>query len=222
MVRPVTPYDSARGNSRPAGKRRTRRVLNTRILVGTFTALVVLGIAAYFWRGYQVRRTASALTERAEALAEEKHFAAAAGYYSRYLELCPEDANARLRRAELFEQSAGGLAGRQTSGRIVSRGLEACQPGACPEKQLMARRRLTELLLQAGEFAAAESEVEKLRELERRRTGREAGGVAVAGTEGPGTGREVPRKQLGRAARDPRGGVCGSPRAGEGRQAQSV
>ena len=89
MSHPRTPHDSVNEYSRLTGKQRTHQVLNTRIVAGTFTALLVLGIAAYFWREYQVRRTAVAFTERAEALAEEKQFAAAAGYYSRYLETLP-------------------------------------------------------------------------------------------------------------------------------------
>ncbi|MGA2030684.1 MAG: tetratricopeptide repeat protein [Thermoguttaceae bacterium] len=141
-------------------------MLNVRVLVGTFAVLVILAVAAYFWLGYQARRTASAFIDRAEALAEEKHFAAAAGYYSRYLELYPEDGDARLRRAELFEQSAGGRGGLTRVIELYQEALRPARQGLAPEKQLMARRRLMKFLLEANEFAAAESEVEKLRELE--------------------------------------------------------
>ena len=167
MVQPAVASDSARGDNRPAGKRTARRVLNTRILVGSLVALTVLATACYFWRAYQLRRTSSVLAERAETLAEEKHFAAAAHYYARYLELSPEDADARLRRAELSEKAARGSAGLLAVVELYQEALAPARQGLAPAKQLTARRRLTELLLQGDRFAAAESEVEKLRELER-------------------------------------------------------
>ncbi|MGO9112643.1 MAG: tetratricopeptide repeat protein [Thermoguttaceae bacterium] len=148
--------------------RRTQKVLNVRMLLGTVMALAALGIAAYFWRSYQMQRTASALTERAEALAKENHFTAAAGYYARYLELCPEDANSRLRLAELSEQSTGGRAGE----RLIELYREALKParqGLTPEKQLQAQRRLTELLQQTGAFDAAKFEWENLQDLEQKK-----------------------------------------------------
>ena len=141
-------------------------MLNVRILAGTFLALAVLGIAAHYWHAFQARRTASVLTERAEALAEEKSFTAAADYYRRYLELCPEDANARLRRAELFEQATGGRGGGQRAIELYREALRPARQALPPEKQLQAQRRLTELLLQTKAFAAAQSEAEKVGELE--------------------------------------------------------
>jgi tetratricopeptide (TPR) repeat protein len=166
MTKPDIANDSADGSGRGTGKRNTQRALDARILVGTVATIAVLALAAYLWRGYQVRRTAAAITERAEDLAKEKHFAAAASYYARYLELCPEDANARLRRAELFELAVAGQGGVKQAIELYQEALRPASQGLVPERQFTARRRLTELLLQANEFAAAENEAEKLRELE--------------------------------------------------------
>ncbi len=104
--------------------------------------------------------------ERAEALADQKNVAAALSYYARYLELCPQDADARLRQAELFEQATGGRGGFNRAIELYQEALRAASPELAPDKQIQARRRLTELLLECGTFAAAESELQKLRELE--------------------------------------------------------
>jgi tetratricopeptide (TPR) repeat protein len=143
-------------------------VLSVPTLAGTLVALAVVGIGAYFWRAYQVGRRASTLTQRAESLAEEKNFTAAGDYYARYLVLCPGDANARLRRAELFEQSTGGRGGFQQAVELYQEALRPASQGLSPERELAARRRLSELMLQADELTAAESEVQKLRELEQK------------------------------------------------------
>jgi tetratricopeptide (TPR) repeat protein len=143
-------------------------VLSVRTLVGTILALAAVGIAAYFWHRHQMGRTASALADRAEAFAEEKNPAAAAGYYDRYLELRPEDANARLRRAELVGQLAGGRGGLQRTVELYQEALKPASQGLAPEKELQARRRLTELMLQAEMPDAAESEWKKLQELEQK------------------------------------------------------
>ena len=174
MLRPETPNDPARGKSpsekppAPSTPTRGRRVLNGWLLVGTVATLAVLPIAAYFWRGYQVKHTAFAITDRAEAFAEKKDYATAAAYYARYLELRPEDSNARLRRAEIYELATGGQGGFQALVELYQEALRPSSQGLAPEKELQARRRLTELLAQAGEFAAAQSEVENLRKLEQK------------------------------------------------------
>ncbi len=171
MSHRVNPKNSAQGNSQPAGPRKTHKVLNVRFLVVTLGTFAVLGTAAYLWRAYQVRRTASALTELAESVAEKKDFTAAAGYYSRYLELRPDNATARLRRAELFEESTGGRGAFDRAIELYQEALRPSSQGLSPEKELQARRRLTELLLktrQSKTLAAAQTEAEKLGELEKK------------------------------------------------------
>jgi tetratricopeptide (TPR) repeat protein len=190
MVKPSNPNESNRENSGPASTRKTQRVLNTRFFVSTFLIFAVVGAAAYFVRAYQVRRAAFALKDRAEALAKgeetlagekeelagekkehaeekkEKNPGAAASYYGRYLELYPEDASARLRRAELYEQAYGSGSNGIRTIELYQEALRPAKQGLAPEKQLEARRHLTDLLIQAGAFAAAEEELAKLRKLE--------------------------------------------------------
>jgi len=166
MVRPVTPNSLTRGKSRPLDKRKAQRALNVPLLVGTILTLATLAGAAYFWRNYQLRRTSRALAVRAEALAAEQEVTPAMVYYARYLELRPEDTEARLRRAELYDQAAGG---RVDFRRAIGFYRETLMPASqrlSVEKELQARRRLTELLLQSGAFDDAESERKNLQELE--------------------------------------------------------
>src|ERR1700751_180853 len=106
MTHPSSPPDNPSGNGRHNAPLKTRRVLNIRILLGTFLAWMAMWIGLHYWRAYQVRRNASDLTTRAEALADEKKYEEATIYYTRYLELFPDDADARLRCAEIFEKSS--------------------------------------------------------------------------------------------------------------------
>jgi tetratricopeptide (TPR) repeat protein len=182
MELPVTPNGSDLDLGRSADKPRAFRVLNVWVLAGTAIALAVVGIAAHFWRGHQVRRAAPALAERAEALAGEKDYPAAAAYYVRYLALCPDDATARLRRAELVDLATAGQGGLRT----VELLQEALRPSnqrfaLAPDRELAARRRLAELLLQTQQIAAAESEIEKLCELEKKELSQEPGEWRWAG-----------------------------------------
>jgi tetratricopeptide (TPR) repeat protein len=99
--------DSVHDRSRTAGKK-FRHVLNTRLLAGTLIATAILATGAYIWRAVQVRRTAAALLDRAEALAEENP-AAAASYLTHYLELRPGAAGndkVKIRLAEVFDKAA--------------------------------------------------------------------------------------------------------------------
>jgi tetratricopeptide (TPR) repeat protein len=99
--------DPVHDRSRTAGKK-FRHVLNTRLLVGTLIATAILATGAYIWRAVQVRWTAAALLDRAEALAEENPDAAA-GYLTRYLELRPGASGndkVKIRLAEVFDKAA--------------------------------------------------------------------------------------------------------------------
>jgi len=183
MVHPETPKSSARDKGLRAGRRKTQKVLDLRTLLGTVVALAALGAAAYFWHEHESglmgsalkdraedhAKEGSALKDRGEAPAAEKEFAVAASYYTRYLDRNPEDAGARLRRAELFEQSTGDRGGINQSNDAIKLYREALLPANQPlslAKQLQAQRRLTELLVQTEAFDEAKEEMEKVRALE--------------------------------------------------------
>jgi tetratricopeptide (TPR) repeat protein len=168
MAHPLTSDQSHGGNGRHGSSPRTRRVLNVRILVSTFLALMAVWIGLHFWRAYQVRRNASDLTKRAEALADDKKYEEAANYYTRYLELCPDDADARLRRAEIFEKSSREQHGYQRAIELYQYALASPGSGLTAVNRIKAQRRVCELLLECDEFAGALNQSKKLDELEKK------------------------------------------------------
>ena len=64
--------------------------------------------------------------------------------------------------------ATGGRGGFQQAVELYQEALRPASQGLSPERELAARRRLSELMLQADELTAAESEVQKLRELEQK------------------------------------------------------
>ncbi|MCE5268544.1 MAG: tetratricopeptide repeat protein [Planctomycetaceae bacterium] len=135
-----------------------------KFLAGTLAAIAVIGAAGYFVHAYQVERMADSLRDRAESLAAEKRFGDAAGYYYRYLRVRPDDDAARVRLAEVFDQSA-------TSPRraveLYQAALGTDDAKVSAQTKLVLRGRLIELLLDGGAYAAAESEAARLCEAER-------------------------------------------------------
>ena len=78
----------------------------------------------------------------------------------------PDDAAGRLRQAEIFDLAAGKQAGTQRAIELYQQALRPVSNALAPKEQLEAQRRLAELFVQFGSFAAAEAEVEKVRGLE--------------------------------------------------------
>src|SRR3972149_10695203 len=105
MVRPRSQQDSPGRKGPLADRPRTRR-LNVRLLAGTFIVMGVVGVGLHFWNLYQVKRTADAILQRAEELAQEGKLQEAASHLHSYLELHPGDADATVRLAEVFDRSA--------------------------------------------------------------------------------------------------------------------
>jgi tetratricopeptide (TPR) repeat protein len=158
MVDSSAAGETPREDRQPARGRKTRRLLNVRLLVGTLIALAILAPAAWWWRSLQVRRTAGALLERADDLAEDEDFAAASSYLLRYLELYPNDADVKVRLAQTFDRSVKGPRGKAS---VVQRYQEALGV-ASPEQKPELRRRLAELLLEMGRFSSAMEEAGEL------------------------------------------------------------
>jgi tetratricopeptide (TPR) repeat protein len=164
MDYPLTTEHAGGDNGRHRAAMKTRRVLNVRILVATFVGLMALWIGGHYWRAYQVQRNAFELTKRADALAGEKKYAEAANYYERYLQLRPDDADARLKCAENFEKSS------PRSPRTIElyqHALASPKGGLTPEQRIEAQRHLCELLLNGKLLALADAEIKKLGELEK-------------------------------------------------------
>ena len=152
-----TPASEGRGGTA------TRRVraLNVRLLLGTLIAALVFGAAAYFWRAYQVRRTAEVWLEQADTLEQSGELEEAAGYVYRYLQLRPDDAQARVRFVEIFDQSARDPSQKEQAIDHYYHTLGAISSTDDPRvksKEMELRSRLGELLLERGRFPAAEAE----------------------------------------------------------------
>ena len=147
MMQPSDTNNSADGQEPSAAPRKSatpQKALRVRTLVTTVVVLAVLAISGYFWWAYKVRAMSFALKQRAESLAADKDIPNALRYYGSYLEVRPDDAAARMRQAELYDEAAG------NSLRTVElyQGALSAQ-GIAPEQELRARRRLTELCCRA-------------------------------------------------------------------------
>ena len=116
-------------------------------------------MAAVHWRlttyAYQVRQNASEIVKRAETLAEQKNYQDAVTYYTSYLGQFPNDADARLRRAEIFEMMSHG----QRAIEQYQYALATPGKGLSSEKKVKAKRRLCELLLEGNLLALAQTEI---------------------------------------------------------------
>ncbi len=173
-------------SSRP---RKTRKVLDLRVFFGSLLAMAAVGTAAYFLLAFQKRHEAPNLLETADSLAKDHDYAGAFKYYSRYLELRPDDADARLRQAELFEQLTGGRPNDRTT-ELYQETLAPTYKGLSTEKRIEAERRLTQLMLQAGRYKAAEIQSRELADLEKEEL-KDKPGEWRTRTEGIGAGRTI-------------------------------
>ena len=134
------------------------RVVNLRLLARTLLVLAVVVPCGYYWHSFQLRRIATALMARADALAQDSDWRAAADYVFRYLQIRPDDAQARIRLARHFDKSATDPVRRQ---RAIDLYYQAI--GVAPDEELAGlRRRVSELLLESGRFTEAEREARQL------------------------------------------------------------
>ncbi len=151
-----------RGFPPSADSRETVRVLNWKLLIGTFVALIVLVPAIYFWHGMQVNRTAVVYIDRAEKLEQEGKYAEAAECLHRYLRVRPSGPDAaavRVRLAKTFDQAATDPGRKQRAIELYFRAV-----GLAPRDESL-RRRLGELLLEDRRFSGAEEQAAELLKL---------------------------------------------------------
>lgn len=151
--------DDARvGSTRRADKRKSRRVLNLPLLIGTLAVAAVLGPGAYFWHQRQVGRTAVAFLDQAARFEEEGNWHEAATYLLRYQRLRPDDAEAKIRLAETYDKSAKD---RWQKSVAIDRYYVAVGV-AGDAKRTALRLRLAELLLEIQRFSQAQKEAEEI------------------------------------------------------------
>ena len=158
------PQAGAPGAPRPT-RSRTRKAVNFPLLIGTLAVFAGAGTGLYFWRVYQVRQHASVIRTRADSLAEEHDFADAAASYNYYLQLRPDDGDARLRLAELFDKASEGGANKRTI-ELYQAALGPYSTAIPADKRIQAQRRITELLVDSNAFDAAQTETDNLAKME--------------------------------------------------------
>src|SRR5881409_1051802 len=87
-------------------RRRTGKRVNFAALAVLAAVAAAVGAAVYFVRGHQVRENAHALTEEAATAEREGKSAEATDRLGQYLQLRPEDGEARLRLGLLQAKAA--------------------------------------------------------------------------------------------------------------------
>jgi tetratricopeptide (TPR) repeat protein len=155
--------------SQSASTGRRRRTLNTWLLAFSAIVLFVIAPAAYLWHNYQTRQLANSFLSRADQLFSEKKPRDAAEYLQRYLQIKPKDSNIRARLAEAYDESASTSAGKRRAIELYYQALgfgenetNADVLKLFKQNEPGLHRRLCELLLETGQYAAAEQEAGKL------------------------------------------------------------
>lgn len=140
--------------------------MNFPLLIGTMAVFGAAGAGLYYWRVYQVRQHAFVVRTRAENLADEHKFAAAMASYGDYLLLRPDDGDARLRLAELFDKANDGAAINRAV-ELYRAVLGSSSTGLAAEKRIEAQRRITELLIDGNALDQAQNEADTLVKMEK-------------------------------------------------------
>jgi len=136
--------------------------LNVRFFIGLALVIVVGAISVYSLFIYQQRRNAAAFLRRADQRATENDHRDAAKNLYRYLELVPDDVDARIRLAEYFDLSAQTYSEKQRAVRLYFDAL------AVAPDRVDLRCRQAELLLEVGRFDKALEEAESVLAVEQR------------------------------------------------------
>ena len=130
----------------------TQRVLNLPLLIVTLIVLAMGGPTLYFWHKHQVGGTAQSFLDRATSLEAEDRLDDAAVNLDRYLQLRPDDGDARARLAETYDRSPQGKRNPLATIKLYYRAV-----GMLPERSDL-RGRLAELLLEVSRFEKAEEQ----------------------------------------------------------------
>lgn len=138
---------------------KTSRSISLPVLLGTLTVLLIGAVSLYFWHGYQVRRGAATLLERATALELDADYSAAAAYIFRYTRLQPDDTEAQIKLAQVYGQSA---TGGSRANRAIDLYYQALAVADAQDERVQIGTRLTDLLVKQGRFLEAENQAREL------------------------------------------------------------
>lgn len=123
--------------------------LNWPLLLGTVVFAAAIVPSAAYWRSVQVGRRQVSLLDRATELEAEQKWLDAAQVVHHYLSLFPEDAGARVRRAQDFDNAAVTVLQKARAIELYALAQELSPT------DLDLRRRQIELLLEIGATPAA-------------------------------------------------------------------
>ena len=162
VSKPMTRAAQRPGGGRPPlkvspkqGEHLTWQV-NWRLLLGTLLGLGLVSPIAYFWHGYQLKRNGTIFLNRADKLEADQDWGEAAKLVERYLKVFPEDVEARVRLAQVFDHVADESAAKiPTSARLFSVAV-----GLAPDRPDL-RLRHAERLMEMGRFREALAEVDE-------------------------------------------------------------
>ena len=93
MTQTANPKFRSQARPRPQTVRRTRRIVNVRLLVISAIAAGVFALGCYAWYRHQASQVAVTLLQRATTLEKEGKSSDAVGYLGRYLQLEPSDSD---------------------------------------------------------------------------------------------------------------------------------
>ncbi len=135
------------------------REWNQPLIIATVTLIVVLTPALYFWHRLQIQRQASALLSMSQKLEADQKYLDSAEYAFRYLRLRPDDGQARVHLAEVFDKGAHSFTQVQRSTSMLKEatGIEPGNPSL--------HRRLAKRYLYLRQFSNAVDHANELNEL---------------------------------------------------------
>ncbi|QGJ71826.1 Hypothetical protein PBC10988_35370 [Planctomycetales bacterium 10988] len=139
-------------------KKSRRRILNLPLMIGSFVGIALLGIGGYAWHNYQLEQTATIFLERAEQLDADGKPEKAAAYLHRYLQLHPEDRDARVQLAQVYRKAVTDEAGKARAAELYYRAM-----GLVPNNMEL-RKELGVLLIELGRYQAAYEQAESILE----------------------------------------------------------
>jgi tetratricopeptide (TPR) repeat protein len=144
----------ARNRSHTSTERRS--TINLRLLLIALFVLGGAGGAAFFVHRSHVRKNADALLKRSQESLDKGEKAEAVQWLLQYLQLKPEDHEAHVRLAELFDKTAESLPAKTAAIDHYTRAI-----GFFPSRVAL-RARKAELLLETGRFGDAVSEANQM------------------------------------------------------------
>ncbi len=144
-----------RSRSSPAAR---GSAINFRFLIGALLLLAIGGGAAFVVRDYQVRHNADKLRSRAKDCFAENDYAGCQEWLGQYLQLRPEDPEARVLLAQVADNLAVSFAGKARAVRLYEQAIGLSDG----DRELRVRK--MELLLEIEKFSEAQKDAKELLE----------------------------------------------------------